>query len=211
MYWAPPLKPRKIQALYRNDAQGLYDDELIDEVGIGLLLRCQAIMEFTEALEGRVKCKRCAASGATTIIERQTRRPDELLKCPLCGWQIQWRVYVNESEKARGQLCAGHARPAFEQYLRAYPGCRTAREKILAIDRLIHEFHWELMGQGDLGEAVRTACVNLLDGTTTEVLEVLDGLACGPDSDPALRLQRESWAAQKPIVRKRAKGRPGSR
>jgi hypothetical protein len=206
MYWAPPLKPGKIQALYLNDAQGLYDDELIEEVGIGLLLRCQSILEFTEALEGRVKCKRCSALRRTTILERKTGRPDELLKCPVCGWQIQWRVYLAESGKTRGQLNAGHARAAFETYLQAYPRSRSAKEKILAIDLLIHEFHRELTGNAKQEGAIRTACVNLLDGTATEILDVLDRLACGEASDPALRLQRESWAAQKPIARRR---RPG--
>jgi hypothetical protein len=206
IFWAPPLKPRKVQALYLNDAQGLYDDEIIEEVGIGLLLRCRSIMEFTEALEGRVKCKRCAASGTTTILERKTARPDELLKCPVCGWQIQWRVYLTESEKTRGQLNAGHARAAFEAYLEAYPRSQSAKDKVLAIDRLIHEFHCELSGAGRPGDAVRTACVNLLDGTATEILDVLDGLACGENSDPALRAQRDSWAAKKPIARRRQSG-----
>ncbi len=53
MYWAPLVKLPKIRQLYLNDVAGFHDEELIQEVGIGLLLRCQSIMEFTEATEGR--------------------------------------------------------------------------------------------------------------------------------------------------------------
>ena len=35
----------------------------------------------------------------------------------------------------------GPAVNAFLKYVEIYPKCRSAKEKILAIDRLIHEFH----------------------------------------------------------------------
>ena len=65
IYWAPRVRLHKVRALYLSNARGIYDDELIDDVGIALLLRCESILEFTEALEGRVKCKRCASDTLT--------------------------------------------------------------------------------------------------------------------------------------------------
>jgi len=97
IYWAPRVKLQKIRELYLNNAAGFYDDELIDEVGVNLYLRCESILEFTEALFGWVKCKRCANSGKTTIIERKNQKPNKVLKCSLCSWQILWRVYLTES------------------------------------------------------------------------------------------------------------------
>src|SRR5512141_2734991 len=97
MVWNPRVKLRTIRELYLNDASGLRDKELVDEAGLGLLLRCQSIMEFTRAIEGQVLCKRCALEGKETILSRQSGRPDEQLLCHECGWQITWRVYLVES------------------------------------------------------------------------------------------------------------------
>jgi len=201
MVWNPRVKLRLIRELYLNDAGGMRDEDLVDEVGVGLLLRCQSIMEFTRAVEGQVLCKRCAMEGKTAILARQSMRPDELLKCPQCGWQIEWRVYLAETNRTRGQLIAGHARAAFEEYLQVYPRRASYAEKMLAIDRLIHEFHRELSQDGSRLKAIRTASANLLDGTTTEVLEILDGLAYGRYSSPDLAAQRENWRAEKAIRR----------
>ena len=117
IYWAPRVKLYKIRALYLSNARGIYDDELIDDVGTALFVRCESVLEFTEALQGRVKCKRCAKSRTTTIIERATDKSTEVLRCPICSWQVQWRVYLSEANKTRGQLTAGHARSAFQEYV----------------------------------------------------------------------------------------------
>ena len=125
------MKLRLVRELYLNDAGGMRDDELVDEVGTGLFLRCQSIMEFTRAVEGQVQCKRCAMEGKPLLLVRKTMKPNELLKCPECGWQIEWKVYLAETNRTRGQLIAGHARAAFEDYLKVYPRCKSYPEKML--------------------------------------------------------------------------------
>lgn len=182
--WAPRISLAKIRALYINEARGTCDDELIEEVGFGLLARCQSIIEYTEACdEGKVRCKRCAKQGTTTIIQRNMNRPSSLLRCPACGWQVRWRVYKAESEDADGQLRAGHAREAFDRYLAVYPRCRSREEKILAIDQLIHAFHWFLLREGEPARANKPAGVNLLRGNIRQVLELLNELTFG-DNPP---------------------------
>ncbi len=195
------MKLRLIRELYLNDARGMREDDLVDEVGSGLFQRCQSIMEFTQAVEGQVQCKRCAAEARIFVLVRKTMKPDELLKCPLCGWQIEWKVYLAETNRTKGQLIAGHARAAFEDYLRTYPICHSYPEKMLAIGRLIHEFHRELSQDGAALKPTRSACANLLEGTATEVLVLLDGLAYGDYSSPDLAAQRESWRSEKVIQR----------
>ncbi|MGC9523034.1 MAG: hypothetical protein ACP5HG_14265 [Anaerolineae bacterium] len=54
--WAPRVKPERIRQLYALDAQGIYDDELIADVGYGLLARCQSFIEANEAVDGRARC-----------------------------------------------------------------------------------------------------------------------------------------------------------
>jgi hypothetical protein len=196
--WSPRVSLAKIRALYVNEARGTCDDELIEEVGFGLLARCQSILEYTVACEsGRVRCKRCAKQGQTTFIQRNMNKPSALLRCPTCGWQVRWRVYKSESEKAGGQLRAGHAGEAFARYAADYPQCRTRAEKILAIDRLIHEFHWILVKEGQPARANKPAGVNLLGGNTTQVFNLLNELTYGENTPPELFAGKEWWLEQK--------------
>lgn len=191
--WSPRVSLAKVRELYVNEARGTCDDELIEEVGFSLLARCQSIFEYTEACEsGRVRCKRCAKQGQTTIIQRNMNKPSMLLRCPVCGWQVRWRVYKNESENADGQLLAGHAKAAFERYMAVYPQCRTREEKILAIDRLIHEFHWFLVKEGKPARAAKPAGVNLLRGNIGQVFRMLNELTYG-ENTPSELLEGKTW------------------
>jgi hypothetical protein len=204
--WSPRVSLSKIRELYVNEARGTVNDELIEEVGFGLYARCLSILEFTEACEGQVRCKRCARAGRDTIVARKTLKPAELLECPVCGWQVHWRVYVSESEKADGQLHAGNARAAFVRYAAKYLQCSTREEKILAIDRLIHEFHWVLIEAGKNAEAWKPAGVNLLRGSTTQVMMTLNELTYGEHTPPELLEGREWWRSQKPVSRRQDLG-----
>ncbi|MBN1371389.1 MAG: hypothetical protein JW987_05460 [Anaerolineaceae bacterium] len=191
--WSPRVSLAKIRELYVNEARGTVEDELIEEVGFGLLARCQSIMEYTAACEeGKVRCMRCAKQGQTTIIQRNMSKPSALIRCPVCGWQVRWRVYKNESENYDGQLLAGHAREAFTRYLAVYPQSRTREEKILAIDRLIHEFHWFIMKEDQPARGNKPAAVNLLRGNIVQVYGLLNELTYGENTPPEL-LEGKSW------------------
>ena len=203
--WAPRVSLAKIRALYVREASGICDDALVDEVGFSLLWRCESIIEFTEAVKGWVKCKRCARSGTTTFIERKLKKPSEILRCPTCAWQVRWRVYVAEANKKGGRLEAGHALEAFQRYAGTFPGCSTPKERILAIDRLIHDFHWILLEEGKNPEPFKPAGLNLLQGSTTQVLELLEELAYGDNPAPELKAVQEWWQSQKPIARRQGR------
>jgi hypothetical protein len=203
--WAPKVSLSNIRRLYLQEARGLCDDDLIDEVGTSLYSRCESILEFTEATCGRVRCKRCAQVGIISLIERQTRKPGELVKCPACGWQVRWRVYVSEAEKTGGNLHAGNAGNAFERFVKTYPHYQTGREKILAIDLLIHEFHWMLLKENQDGRTSvphKPAGLNLLQGSTNQILEFLNLLTYGENTAPELLVNREWWRSQKPVQKR---------
>jgi hypothetical protein len=203
--WAPKVSLSKIRMLYLNEARGMWDDELVDDVGTRLYQRCASILEFTEADRGWVRCKRCARAGLVTLIERKTRKPAEILKCPVCGWQVRWRVYRNEAEKTGGNLHVGHAQAAFERFVQTYPHFQSAREKILAIDLLIHEFHWILLKESQEGPVSvphKPAGLNLLQGSTQQIIEFLNELTYGASTPPELLTHREWWRSQKPVAAK---------
>jgi hypothetical protein len=196
--WSPRVSLAKIRALYINEANGTLDDELIEEVGFGLLARIRSIYEFTEACdEGKVRCKRCQKQGQTTIIQRNMSKPSALLRCPACGWQIRWRVYKSVSDSVDGMLCEGHAGAAFTRYLAIYPHCKTREEKIIAIDRLIHEFHWILLKESQTTRPNKPAAVNLLSGNIRQVMETLNELTYGVNAPPELLENKAWWLEQK--------------
>ncbi len=201
--WAPRVSLAKIRELYLHEARGDCDDELVEAVGFALFARCQDILEFTAACAGQVQCKRCARAGRVTLVERKTMKPAELLRCPLCGWQVRWRVYLSESERVDGQLHAGNAGEAFRRYAVRYPLCATREEKIIAIDRLIHEFHWNLVAESQELRPHKPAGVNLLRGTTTQVIAMLNELTYGENAPPELLADREWWRSQRPIARRK--------
>jgi len=204
--WAPRVSLSKIRELYEREACGELDDELVEEVGFALYARCQSILEFSEALEGRVRCKRCYRAGFESRIERRSRKGDELLRCPVCGWQVRWRVYLAESEKVDGQLHEGNAGAAFRRYTARYPLCASRGEKMLAIDRLIHEFHWNLVAEGQERAPFKPAGVNLLRGTTTQVVQMLNELTYGEHTPEELLERYAWWRGQKPIARRKDLG-----
>jgi len=53
--WAKKVSPNKIRRLYNLDAQGIMDEELIDDVAYTFYARCESILTVTEASRGRVK------------------------------------------------------------------------------------------------------------------------------------------------------------
>ena len=46
--WPLKVRPHKIRQLYENDAKGIVDEDLINDVGYALYARCEAIWTVTE-------------------------------------------------------------------------------------------------------------------------------------------------------------------
>ena len=165
--WAPKVSKHKLRQLYENDASGMCDEELLDDVGYALYLRCQSILEVTEAVRGRVKCHRCG-----WVIPH---RREALVRCAQCGWEVPWKDYQRSYQQK--QLFGGAALPFFQDYVNRFPHAQAARDKLLFIDRLIHEFHWYQKANQDAPEPVRPTAANLIEGKgIQDVLDFLDSL-----------------------------------
>jgi Zn ribbon nucleic-acid-binding protein len=179
--WAPKTSRAKIRRLYETDAQGIVDEDLIDDVGWMLWQRCESILTVTAAHYGRVKCPSCQA-----IIERLNPWSDnELVVCAACGWQISWAAY---HQTYRGkQLFGANAVDVFEAFHRDFPRARAANTKMLLIDQLIHAFH---TGLTELG---RPVAANLIEGSLGEVIRFLDALTNDGVSAAGLSDSRTTW------------------
>ncbi len=186
--WSPRVPKWKLRRLYETEALGIYDREQIDDVGMTLYMRCRDILTIHKAKSERlVRCPRCERQRRETFIPRRGGR-DEVLICPVCAWHITWDAY-HKSFKRR-QLNPGGAVPAFTNFVEAYAHARTPKEKMLAIDRVIHAFHYSLKDQPDL--PTRPAGVNLIQGRLTDVVPFLDELS-GLSSSAAMQKTHKVW------------------
>jgi hypothetical protein len=180
--WARRVRQDKIRRLYTLDAKGITDDDLIDDVGYAMFARCESIRTATRAHAGKATCPRCRAK-----VEHSWDK-NEMLACQ-CGWQTTWGEYLKTYQGK--QLFGGKAYPMFRAFIDRWPQARTSREKMLAIDGLIHAVHGEF--QGAMG---RPAACNLIEGTARELIAFLDALAYGPQSTEGIAEARREWDAQ---------------
>ena len=152
--WAPRVPMEWIDKLYRTDAQGIVDDELIDKVGWRLHARCEDCISATSSA--------------------MSQQPDPKGR----SWQHQ-------------ELITQGALPFFEEFIAAWDGASDPRAKMLAIDRVIHRWHWENADERPIDGAVgRPTGVNLIEGSRKQVIAFLDRLSAGEN--------HESWKALRP-------------
>ena len=129
--WAPRVRMALIKSLYEADAAGLADDDLVNEVGHALLMRCESIYRVTE--------RRCPDCGEVLEGAHDVGSRDRTISCPGCGWISTWRAYHRSYKGNR--IHGGRAYREFVHFLCEFPTCRTKSSKMLAIDRLIHAVH----------------------------------------------------------------------
>lgn len=179
--WAPRVTRSSIRRLYENDASGTLDGELVDEVAWALWERCEDILVVSRAADGLATCPRCRAEVA------HDGRRDAVLRCR-CGWSLAWRDY--QSTYRKRQLHGGAARLAFEDFVHRLPLARSTREKVLLVDRLIHQFHASVR----FGPS-RPAGSNLIEGKGRDVIAFLEELAGTPAPDAERERLRARWRA----------------
>jgi hypothetical protein len=186
--WASRVNPTLIRRLYEADARGLLDDDLLDQTGFALYARCRSILRATAAGHGRVACPRCERTVLRAASGPWAGR-DELLRCA-CGWTVRWGDYF---ETYQGKhLVGGGALPFHERFVVEWERAGTPQRKMLAIDGLIHAFHWELVTNPG-----RPAARELIYArNTTELLTFLDRLTYGERSTPGLGDARAAWQAK---------------
>ncbi len=187
---APRVAQAKIRQLYESDALGIHDEELLDEVGYALLARCQSFIAANRAAAGVVSCPVCGEEIA------HNRVKDEWLRCPACGWELTWGAYFATFQH-RQLSGAGPVLELFGQFVARFPAAASPAEKMLAIDILIHGFHW----YHKFGPT-RPVAVNLIQGHLGEVIAFLDQLSLGPESTPGIGEKRAEWVEKSQNTRR---------
>jgi hypothetical protein len=86
---------------------------------------------------------------------------------PYTDFHASWRHH---------ELFAAGATHIFEEFIAAWDRARTLKEKMLAIDRVIHMWHWENRDEKP-GAIGRPTGVNLIEGSRKQVIAFLDRLS----------------------------------
>ncbi len=181
--WSPKIRQAKIWRLYQNDALGAVDEELVEDVGYGLLHRCRSVWLVTHC---KVECPRCGV--VVTLGDPATWKMQpgsQTCPTPDCGWETtaeQWHA----SWKHR-DLLGTAAMQAVETYLRDYPLAETSEVRMVCIDQLIHAFHISLR----TGKNSRSFANNLIEGSHKQVVALLDRLSARPGG-----VDKEQWRTE---------------
>lgn len=181
--WAKKVPQPLIAELYFSDALGMRDTELVDEAGYALLARCEAIIAVTYGFEKKILvCPGCGKEAALR---------DGMFSCA-CGsvsWEEFRRSYKNK------QLYGANALPVFLAFRRDFTAAKEYRQKMIAIDRLIHSFHilhsyrknpedFDFFDFEDEDAVLgRPTGVNLIEGSLSEVIRFLDALSESGESN----------------------------
>ena len=172
--WAPRVPMEWLQRLYEADAAGIVDDELIEKVGFRLYERCRdCIVVHDASLGRRFVCPQCHSeldvSGDGT--ERQ-------VSCSSCSRTTDFQTF---HASWRHKELAG-PRALHEEFIASWDRARNAREKMHAIDRVIHRWHREECKDDPRGIG-RPLGINLIEGSRRQVIAFLDRLSSGPTHD----------------------------
>ncbi len=178
--WAPRLSKSEIERLYRSSANGILDEDLIDEVGYGFYARCESMLEVTEIL--RTGCPRCPVCKA--ILPRRNWEPNELLICPACDWKCPAQMY--QKTHSRKNFSTGGHDDCLREFMRRFRATQSYGEKLVLIDTLIHYFHWS----SEQGRPLATA---FIEGSMKSTMAFLDRLNYGDSVPDAVHRTREEW------------------
>ena len=138
------------------------------------------------------------------MFPRETPDADQALVCPNCGWQMEWARY--RATYRHNEFAGGTS--LVEEYIHRWERARTAREKMLAIDWVIHRWHHETNEDRSLG---RPFAVNLIEGSREQVLAFLDALTRGGVLTPGMEDHRRNRAIVQEQERRSRKERAAKR
>lgn len=160
--WPVKLDIHKLHKLYLQDAKGIQDEILVDEIGLTLYLRCKYGKEDMERMERNIiRCHGCGAE----IAEKSDFR-----QCS-CGLQYSYKEYRRSYR--RNNMPTGAAAKIFTMYMQNWDRAKSYQEKIVLIDTLLHEFHLSLVS----GATHRPVAMNFIDGSRSRVEQIISDLA----------------------------------
>ena len=172
--WASKVQRQDIISLYARDAEGIYDEDLINEVGFGLLAKCEESLTA-----GNWHKQLCCPNCRTTLDEvpcaqKYPDRPTSCAyQCPACGWEGGYKQYVDALRRNTSIVLRAPCGllPTIRKFVDEFPVARTPQERMVMIDTLLHGYHGMSRAKPGTG--------TFIEGTTEEVIALLDGISQG--------------------------------
>lgn len=156
-----------LKRLYEQDAMGITDEGLIERVGYRLYERCRDCMLVVDTVRGAYACPECRSSCSAA---------DGLLSCSSCGWTCT----LDDFRRSWRHKELNADTTFMEQFVAEWDGARSPKQKMLAIDAVVHRWHHESKTNKSVGRPVG---VNLIEGSRKQVIAFLDGLSSGEHHD----------------------------
>jgi len=182
--WATRVSPDKIRQLYADDARQIINHDLLQDVGIAFYARAEAIIEINRIhMQNIATCPAC---------KTDIRLRENSYSCN-CGWCITQKDlhHTYKGKQAVGPSIVEFAEKFIRDWNRA---AGDARKQMIAIDFLIHRFHWEMTER-----PTRPVAVNYIDGSMGKVTALILELA---ESDDISRVKnREEWVKNQSLAR----------
>ncbi len=170
--WSQKVSRRDLIRLYEADAKMLFDEDLVDEIGITLYTRCiQGRNVWLDIDSGKLKCHNCG-----NILLAQ----HGLMTCT-CGYQYLFREYMRSFRKEN--MPSGAATHIFNAFIKKWETVKDYHEKMRLIDDLIHEFHINLVS----GIKGRFVGINLIEGSKKQIGDLILTLAYGDDKESVMK------------------------
>jgi len=195
--WSQRLPLNTLKQLYLSQANGLLDEELLEDVAVTLYLRCKDIIAVDKARHGEVRCPFCYANTLKEVYIKLNRDgyggKIDKLHCRECLNEFSYTEY-NLCTK-REQLNMGGAGEAFKRFINEYEQPSLPEKRMLQIDRLIHEFHYSLRSNPE--QPTRSVGPNLLGANLTVSMKFLNELSGIAGDNPDLKTNAENWQKEK--------------
>lgn len=175
--WAPRVEQKNILKLYEEDSKNIINKELLEEVGISLYLRAESIISVNQIhSSGICRCPVCSKMVKVSC--------DKQYICH-CGWTID-ALELHQTYKGK-QLVGADLVDLAKNFISDWNNSlRDSAKQMMAIDYLIHRFHWEMTNR-----PTRPVAVNFIEGSMTDIKRLILNLAY---SDNISRKQnREHW------------------
>ncbi|MDF2987263.1 MAG: hypothetical protein K0R50_2773 [Eubacterium sp.] len=180
-HWSQKVSRRDLIRLYKADAKMLFDEDLVDEIGITLYARCiQGRDVWLDIDSGKLKCHNC---GNILLAQRG------LMTCT-CGYQYLFREYMRSFRKEN--MPSGAATHIFNAFIKNWEKVKVYHEKMRLIDELIHEFHINLVS----GIKGRFVGINLIDGSKKQIGDLILTLAYGDDKESVMETFKKNFSKE---------------
>ena len=165
--WAQRVSIDKIKRLYESDANHRLDNDLLQEVGYSFIARAESIIKVNRAHNnGIIDCPSC---------NDEIHAVNSEYTCE-CGWNISTKDYhaTYKSKQLVGAALVEYAEKFIADWNRAI---NDPHKQMMAVDFLIHRFHWEMTEN-----PTRPVAVNYIEGSMNTVTQLIFDLAYG-DTD----------------------------